>query len=38
MLFNELFKIGDQVADNKVNLNEDLSKEINSVIDKYLNK
>lgn len=38
MLFEELFNIGDEVADKKDNLDQNISKEIYSTINKYLNK
>ena len=38
MLFEELFNIGDRVADKKDNLDQNISKEIYSTINKYLNK
>ena len=38
MLFEELFNIGDGVADKKDNLDQNISKEIYSTINKYLNK
>jgi len=38
MLFEELFNIGDEVAEKKDNLDQNISKEIYSTINKYLNK